>query len=205
LYFDNNKEVIGPEHVMASGALPPALPMVRIGTDHFWDGGIVSNTPLQHLLDQEDGQNSLVFQVDLFSARGQLPRDIHEVSSRHKDIVYSSRTRHNTDIYRRMNNVKASLYKALLKVPEAELTPEERVTREKLAHLSGITILQLIYQQKAYEGDSKDYDFSATSMREHWKSGLEDTRRTLKHREWLAMPPEGMGILVHDVHREQDY
>ncbi len=80
LYFDNKKEVIEPEHVMASGALPPALPMVRIGTDHFWDGGIVSNTPLQHLLDQEDGQNSLVFQVDLFSARGQLPRDIHEVT-----------------------------------------------------------------------------------------------------------------------------
>src|ERR1700730_512962 len=205
LYFDNKKEVIEPEHVMASGALPPALPMVRIGTDHFWDGGIVSNTPLQHLLDQEDGKNSLVFQVDLFSARGQLPRDIHEVTSRHKDIVYSSRTRHNTDIYRRMNNVKASLYKALLKVPEAELTAEERTIREKLAHLSGITILQLIYQQKAYEGDSKDYDFSATSMREHWKSGLEDTRRTLKHREWLPMPPEGTGLPVPDVHREQDY
>ena len=205
LYFDNKKEVIEPEHVMASGALPPALPMVRIGTDHFWDGGIVSNTPLQHLLDQEDGKNSLVFQVDLFSARGQLPRDIHEVSSRHKDIVYSSRTRHNTDIYRRMNNVKASLYKALLKVPEAELTNEEREMRDKLVHLSGITILQLIYQQKAYEGDSKDFDFSATSMREHWMSGLEDTRRTLKRREWLAMPPEGMGIVVHDVHRERDY
>ena len=118
LYFDNKKEVIEPEHVMASGALPPALPMVQIGTDHFWDGGIVSNTPLQHLLDQEDGQNSLVFQVDLFSARGQLPRDIQEVTSRHKDIVYSSRTRHNTDVYKRMNNLKASLYKALLKVPE---------------------------------------------------------------------------------------
>jgi NTE family protein len=205
LYFDNKKEVIAPEHVMASGALPPALPMVRIGTDHFWDGGIVSNTPLQHLLDQEDGMNSLVFQVDLFSARGALPRDIHEVTSRHKDIVYSSRTRHNTDVYRKMNNLKASLYKALLKIPEAELTPEERITREKLAHLSGITILQMIYQQKAYEGDSKDYDFSATSMREHWMSGLEDTRRTLMRRDWLAMPPEGMGIVVHDVHRERDY
>jgi NTE family protein len=205
LYFDNKKEVITPEHVMASGALPPALPMVRIGTDHFWDGGIVSNTPLQHLLDQEDGRNSLVFQVDLFSARGALPRDIHEVTSRHKDIMYSSRTRHNTDVYRKMNNLKASLYKALLKVPDAELTPEERATREKLTHLSGITILQLIYQQKAYEGDSKDYDFSGTSMREHWMSGLEDTRRTLMRRDWLAMPAEGMGIVVHDVHRERDY
>src|SRR6202042_2855955 len=166
VYFDNATEIIGPEHVMASGALPPALPMVKIGTDHFWDGGIVSNTPLQHLLDQEDKLNTLVFQVDLFSARGQLPRDIHEVTSRHKDIVYSSRTRHNTDIYRRMNNVKASLYKALLKVPEAELTPEDRRRLDEFVHLSGITILQLIYQQKAYEGHSKDFDFSATSMRE---------------------------------------
>ena len=74
IYFDNSHDEIEPEHIMASGALPPALPMVRIGTDHFWDGGIVSNTPLQHLLDQEDALNSLVFQVDLFSARGVLPR-----------------------------------------------------------------------------------------------------------------------------------
>jgi NTE family protein len=205
LYFDNKKEVIEPEHVMASGALPPALPMVKIGTDHFWDGGIVSNTPLQHLLDQDDRLNSLVFQVDLFSARGMLPRDIHEVLSRHKDIMYSSRTRHNTDIYKRMNNLKADLYKALVKIPEDRLSDKERETRDKLAHLPGITILHLIYQQKAYEGDSKDYDFSATSMREHWQSGLEDTRRTLLRRDWLTMPEDGKGIVVHDVHRERDY
>jgi NTE family protein len=205
LYFDNKKEVIEPEHVMASGALPPALPMVKIGTDHFWDGGIVSNTPLQHLLDQDDRLNSLVFQVDLFSARGMLPRDIHEVLSRHKDIMYSSRTRHNTDIYKRMNNLKADLYRALLKIPEDRLSDKERETRDKLAHLPGITIMHLIYQQKAYEGDSKDYDFSATSMHEHWQSGLEDTRRTLLRRDWLTMPEEGKGIVVHDVHRERDY
>jgi NTE family protein len=90
-------------------------------------------------------------------------------------------------------------------VPDHELSAEEHETREKLKHLSGITILQLIYQQKAYEGDSKDYDFSATSMREHWMSGLEDTRRTLMRRDWLEMPKEGMGIVVHDVHRERDY
>jgi NTE family protein len=205
LYFDNKKEFIEPEHVMASGALPPALPMVKIGTDHFWDGGIVSNTPLQHLLDQDDRMNSLVFQVDLFSARGVLPRDIQEVLSRHKDIMYSSRTRHNTDIYKRMNNLKADLYKALLKIPEDRLSDQERQTRDRLAHLPGITILHLIYQQRAYEGDSKDYDFSGTSMREHWQSGLEDTRRTLKRKKWLAMPEDGKGIVVHDVHRERDY
>lgn len=190
---------------MASGALPPALPMVKIGTDHFWDGGIVSNTPLQHLLDQDDKKNSLVFQVDLFSARGVLPRDIQEVMARHKDIVYSSRTRHNTDIYRRANNLKNDLYKALLKIPEDQLSDHERAMRDSLANLPEITILQMIYQQKAYEGHAKDHEFSATSMREHWQSGLEDTRRTLQRREWLSMPEQGTGIVVHDVHRENGY
>jgi NTE family protein len=203
LYFDNKKEVIEPEHVMASGALPPALPMVKIGTDYYWDGGIVSNTPLQHLLDQDDKMNSLVFQVDLFSARGVLPRDIHEVPARHKDIVYSSRTRHNTDVYKRMNNLKAKLYKALQKIPDDQLGEQERAMRDNLANLPEITILQMIYQQKSYEGDSKDHEFSATSMREHWQSGLEDTRRTLKRRDWLSLPEPGMGIVVHDVHRDQ--
>jgi NTE family protein len=205
LYFDNKNEVIGPEHVMASGALPPALPMVKIGTDHFWDGRIVSNTPLQHLLDQDDKLNSLVFQVDLFSARGMLPRDIQEVLARHKDIVYSSRTRHNTDVYKQMNNLKADLYKALQKIPDGQLSVHERDLRGRLADLPEITILQIIYQQKAYENDSKDHEFSATSMREHWQSGLDDTRRTLKRRDWLALPEQGMGIVVHDVHRERDY
>jgi NTE family protein len=83
VYFDNATEVIGPEHVMASGALPPALPMIKIGTDHFWDGGIVSNTLLQHVLDQEDRINTLIFQIDLFSARGVLPRDLQDVLARH--------------------------------------------------------------------------------------------------------------------------
>jgi NTE family protein len=205
LYFDNVKEVIEPEHVMASGALPPALPMVKIGTDHFWDGGIVSNTPLQHLLDQQDGKDSLVFQVDLFSARGVLPRDIQEVMARHKDIVYSSRTRYNTDVHRKTNQLKHALYEALCKVPEEKLTDRERELRHQLSELPEMTILQLIYQQKAYEGHAKDHEFSATSMREHWQSGLEDTRRTLKRRDWLALPEAGMGIVVHDVHRERDY
>src|SRR5258708_36469749 len=117
IYFDNAHDEIMPEHIMASGALPPALPMVKVGTDHFWDGGIVSNTPLQHLLDQEDDLNSLVFQVDLFSARGALPRDIQDVMARHKDIMYSSRTRYNTDVYRRTDNLKVRLYKSLAIIP----------------------------------------------------------------------------------------
>jgi len=182
-YFDNALDTIEPEHVMASGALPPALPMVKIGTDHFWDGGIVSNTPLQHLLDQDDCVNTLVFQVDLFSARGALPRDIQDVMARHKNIVYSSRTRYNTDVYRRIHTWKTRLRDTLQKVPADRLTDEERRLKDELADLPEIAILQLIYQQKSYEGHAKDYEFSGTSMREHWTSGYEDTMRTLKHRQ----------------------
>lgn len=202
MYFDNARDTIAPEHVMASGALPPALPMVKIGTDHFWDGGIVSNTPLQHLLDQDDCLNTLVFQVDLFSARGALPRDMPEVMARHKDIMYSSRTRYNTDVYRRIHAWKIRLRQALDKMPAELMTDQERRLKEELTDLPEIAILQLIYQQKSYEGHAKDYEFSGTSMREHWASGYEDTMRTLKHRNWIAMPAEGQGIVVHDVHRE---
>jgi len=205
VYFDNATEVIGPEHVMASGALPPALHMIKIGTDHFWDGGIVSNTPLQHILDQEDRINTLIFQIDLFSARGVLPRDLQDVLARQKDIMYSSRTRYNTDVYRRIQTWKKRLHLALDKIPEERLSAEERKLKYDLANMPEITILQLIYQQKAYEGHAKDYEFSGTSMREHWQSGYEDTKRTLRRKDWLTMPPHGVGIVVHDVHREDDH
>ena len=201
IYFDNQTTEITPEHVMASGALPPALPMVKIGTDYYWDGGIVSNTPLRHLLDTLDRINTLVIQVDLFSARGELPRDMEGVLGRHKDIMYSSRTRHNTDTFRRMQYWKSALYQALKKVPEDRLTEAEAKLLEELRELPDVTIIHLIYQQKAYEGHAKDYDFSGTSMKEHWQSGYEDTRRTLRQRHWLEMPPPGSAIRVHDVHR----
>jgi NTE family protein len=205
LYFDNSHEVIGPEHIAASGALPPAMPMVKIGTDYFWDGGIVSNTPLQHLLDQDSNLKTLIFQVDLFSARGLLPRDIQDVMARHKDIMYSSRTRYNTDVYRRIHDWKMRLRGVFAKVPEDRLSDEERELKEHLADLPDITIILLIYQQKAYEGHAKDYEFSGTSMREHWQSGYEDTKRTLKRKDWLTMPAAGLGLVVHDVHREDEF
>ena len=201
-FFDNHKETIEPEHVMASGALPPALPMVRIGSDYYWDGGIVSNTPLQYLLEQDDNLNSLVFQVDLFSARGPLPRDMQDVAARQKDIMYSSRTRYNTDVFKRIHDLRTLLYDALERVPEDKRSDEDRRLIKELGNQPELTILQLIYQQKTYEGDAKDYEFSGTSMREHWQSGLEDTLRSLKRKDWITIPPEGAGIVIHDVHRD---
>ncbi|HEY4078177.1 MAG TPA: patatin-like phospholipase family protein [Rhizomicrobium sp.] len=204
VFFDNRKIEITIDYIMASGALPPAFPMVEIGTDYFWDGGIVSNTPLQHLLAQDDDINSLVFQVDLFSASGPLPRTMTEVLERHKDITYSSRTRQVTDMFTRLQRWKQRAYDALVKVPDADLSDEQRATRDKLAKLPQATILQLIYQKKSYEGNARDYDFSPDSMHEHWKNGHEDTTRSLQRPDWLQMPPKGVGIVSHDVHREYE-
>jgi NTE family protein len=203
-YFDSAKVEILPEHVMASGALPPALPMVRIGTDYYWDGGLVSNTPLQYVLETAEGDDMLIFQVDLFSARGQLPRDMFDVMARQKDIQYSSRTRLVTDYFRSRHKFNVMLKHVLDKLPDDALSEEERDAKRGLANLPNIIILQLIYQQMAYEGQAKDYEFSGTSMREHWDAGYRDTDRTLRHRDWLRVAVDDGGILVHDVHRLDD-
>ena len=200
-YCDNANVDITPEHVMASGALPPALPMVPRGGDYFWDGGLVSNTPLQHLLDRIGSDNTLVFQVDLFSARGAVPRDMYDVMARQKDIQYSSRTRLITDMYKERHGLKIRIRDLLARIPEADLSDEERKQKAALQNLPGIAILQLIYQQAAYEGQAKDYEFSGQSMREHWDTGYQDTKRTLNHKNWLVMPDAGKGMVMHDIHR----
>jgi NTE family protein len=202
VYFDSQKQRIEPEHIMASGALPPALPAVKIEGEYYWDGGIVSNTPLQYLLDQEEHQSSLVFQVDLFSARGALPRSMADVLARHKDITYSSRTRQNTDTYARVHKLKLKLVDALKRVPADQRKPEENALIQEFEKASLVNIVHLIYQHKEYEGQAKDYDFSGTSMREHWESGYEDTLRTLRHPEWLMRSQIMDGVSIHDLHRE---
>ncbi len=202
-YFDNHRAEILPEHVMASAALPPALPMVQIGTDFYWDGGLVSNTPLQHVLDHLTCLHLLVFQVDLFSALGVLPRDMLDVLGRQKYIQYSSRTRMVTDTYLQRYKQDVVIKQLLAKVPEDALTDAERALRQRLENLPQTTILHLIYQQMAFEGQAKDNDFSASSMREHWQAGYRDTQRTLRHKEWLTTAESTEGITVHDVHRAE--
>jgi NTE family protein len=202
-YFDNAHVGISAEHVMASGALPPSLPMVRIGQHYYWDGGLVSNTPLQHLLDHCGSQNMLVFQVDLFSASGEVPRDMPEVMSRVKDIQYSSRTRTTTSHFLETHRLKQALCEALALIPEDKLTEAQRAQKVELERLPEINIMQLIYKQKAWEGDAKDYEFSRLSMKDHWRSGYYDTRNTLAHKEWLDMKGAG-GIHTHDIHRAHE-
>ncbi len=191
-------------HIMASGALPPALPAVEIDGRHWWDGGIVSNTPLEHLLEQEEDLSSLVFQVDLFPAQGRMPRDMIEVAMRQKDITYSSRTRAGTTRFRRTFELRRRLLDALARLPPEARTAEDEATIADLCRPGVVDILHVIYRTKAWEGDNKDYEFSARSAAEHRATGFHDMSATLKKRDWFALPSAEEIVATHDIHAEHD-
>lgn len=196
--FDNQSQEIGPEHVMASGALPPALPAVEIEGQYYWDGGLISNTPLHWVMD-EAKVNTLIFQVDLWSATGEIPKDIMEVMMREKEIQYSSRTRSMTNRFKhaqKMRHAFAALYKKL--PPELKNTDEAQLLFED-SDTHVYNIVHLIYRARQYEGYSKDYEFSRKSMEEHWKAGYNDTIRSLRHKEILELPTCPEGIMTYDV------
>lgn len=199
-YFDSTKERIGPQHILASGALPPGFPAVEIDGEEYWDGGLVSNTPLQYLLEYETTQDALVFQVDLFSARGAAPQDMPGVLSRQKEILYSSRTRNNTDAFRKTHAANARLRDALKRLPPDALREDERAFLAACDETQQVNILHLIYQRRSYEEQSQDYEFSRASMLDHWAAGRRDLAATLEKPERLDKPHEEDGVSVFDVH-----
>ena len=203
-YFDNFEfrklgKKIGPEHIMASGALPPGFPSVEIEGEHFWDGGIATNTPLDYVLDTENRRDLLIFQVDLFSARGPLPDSLLDAAEREKDIRFSSRTRMNTDKNRQIHNARRALRDLIGKLPDyLKNDPSVELLREA-AKESTVTVVHLIYRSKNYESSSKDYDFSRVGMVEHWNAGVRDVHLSMRHEDWLERPQSGETMMTYDL------
>src|SRR6201985_3334613 len=203
-YFDNFEmrklgKQIGPEHIMASGALPPGFPSIEIEGEHYWDGGIASNTPLDYVLDQKNKQDLLIFQVDLFSARGPLPNSLLDAAEREKDIRYSSRTRMNTDKNRQIHNARKAVQDLISKLPEnLQNDPSVAFLREE-AKENTVTVVHLIYRSKNYESSSKDYDFSHVAMVEHWNAGVRDVHLSMRHEQWLERPQTGETMVTYDL------
>jgi len=203
-YFDNFEfrkqgKKIGPEHIMASGALPPGFPSIVIEGEHYWDGGVASNTPLDYVLDMETSNDLLIFQVDLFSARGPLPVSLLEAAEREKDIRYSSRTRMNTDKNKQIHNTRKALRELLEKLPDhLRNDPSVEILCEA-AKENTVTVVHLIYKSKNYESGSKDYDFSHVGMVEHWESGVRDVHLSMRHKEWLERPQNGETMVTYDL------
>lgn len=199
VYFDNSTHEIRPQHIMASGALPPGFPPVEIDGEFYWDGGLVSNTPLQWVLECEQRQDTLAFQVDLWNSRGAVPRTLGEVVMRQKDIQYSSRTRANSDQFKKVQQLRNALGHLISKLPpELRETPEFALLNPEAAR-KVYNIIQLIYRSKDYEEESKDFEFSRQSMEDHWTAGRNDTIRTLRHPEVLERPTSSDGVFSFDV------
>ncbi len=204
-YFDTALQRLGPEHIMASGALPPGFPPVIIDDEAYWDGGLVSNTPLQYVLDGGSPRNDMcVFQIDLFSAKGPLPETLFDISQREKDIRFSSRTRLNTDIFREMQTVRRAIHRLHARLPDDVRDSLDWKILEANKCDAAITIVHLIHRRAAYSTQSNDYEFSRYTVDEHWRDGLADVQRTFKHPAWINRQRPIAGVSVLDLTKELD-
>jgi NTE family protein len=198
VYFDSGTQRLTAEHVMASGALPPGLPTVSIDGHHYWDGGLVSNTPLQYLMDFEPREPMLVFQIDLFPATGKLPENMDEVAEREKDIRYSSRTRTGTQNAKLRQEMRGRVFAFLDRLPDN--LRDDPVARQLRASAcpAQVDIVHLIYRPATPLGSTKDFEFSRGTMERRWKQGLENARATLTSAPWNTDPGDEP-VRVFDV------
>lgn len=175
VYFDNTERELRPEHIMASGALPPGFPAIEIDGELYWDGGVVSNSPLQYVLENHDRDaNSTIFQFDLFGSAGKAPECIWDIDKREKEIRFSSRSRYTTDRVAESLKLRAAMNRIYSKLPEELKESADVRLLMQAAHPGKMTIVHLIYRTEAYELSSQDYEFSINSMREHWEAGVKD-------------------------------
>jgi len=198
-YFDSAKITIRPEHVMASGALPPGFPPVEIDGEQYWDGGLFSNTPLQYMVDFSPRRSRLIFQVDVFQAHGRLPRNLDEVNEREKDIRYSGRTRLTTDALREKHDVRHAINELHKLLPPDLASTEQAKRLYEFGCVTQMDVVQLIYRPNEPQGSAKDYEFSRATMEARWQQGGSDARATLQAAPWLAPMPEELGVRVFDV------
>ncbi|WP_319773994.1 patatin-like phospholipase family protein [Breoghania sp.] len=203
VYFDTDRMRVGVEHIMASGALPPGFPPVEIEGELYWDGGLVSNTPLQYVLEQSSPHEDMVlFQIDLFDARGEVPQTLFDVEHRIKDIRFSSRTRLNTDRFREMQRIRRAANRLYSKLPDELKSDRDAKFLEEVGCDSDVTIVHLIHRLSPYTKQSKDYEFSRASIEEHWQAGQYDVARTLRHPDWVGRGRPKDGIAVYDLARD---
>jgi NTE family protein len=203
VYFDSGEMTIGPEHVMASGALPPGFPPIEINGEQYWDGGLFSNTPLQYMVDYYPRRSRVIFQVDLFPSHARhRPTNLDEVHEREKDIRYSSRTRLATNMLRERHDIRHAINELHKLLPPEIASTEQAKRLHDHGCVTTMDIVQLIYRPDEPQGSLKDFEFSRPTMELRWQQGLADARRTLQASPWLAPTPNELGVRVFDVMHE---
>jgi NTE family protein len=203
-YFDNSLQRLGIEHILASSALPPAFPPVRIDGELYWDGGIYSNTPLDVVLDDHPRVNTLCFMVDLWSAFGEEPHSISQTLDRQKDIMYASRSDRNIETYQAMHNLRRVIRELYRHLPELK---RKQPNFRKLAEWGCHTTMDIVHlgnRDRDWELASKDVDFSRTALEERWQLGYADAARVLERAAWTDPVDPLVGVVVHRMPCEDE-
>lgn len=202
-YFDTSRQRLDVRHIMASGALPPGFPPIEIDGEWYWDGGLLSNTPLDYVLDQPGSPNRLVFQIDLFAATGPLPVDLAQVIEREKEIRYSSRTRLNTNKALQRQELAQAARRLFARLPGSFADDPDLQTLKEATCERAVTVVHLIYRRVSHETHSKDYEFSRLSMLDHWQSGVSDVTETLESPRWRQRKIPEDGAHAFDLTRRR--
>jgi NTE family protein len=198
-YFDSSKEALTIRHVMASGALPPAFPAVRIDGELYWDGGILSNTPVEAVFDDNPRRSGIVFAVHLWRRQGEEPGSIWDVANREKDLQYASRAMNQIKRQRQLHRMRHVISSLVAKLPPDALQDPEV---EKLAAYGCKTqmhVVRLLAPRLKNEDHTKDIDFSPGGITARWQAGLTDMRETLAARPWEAAHDPHEGFVLHDA------
>jgi NTE family protein len=196
-YFDSREMAIGPKHVMASGALPPAFPAVRIDGEPYWDGGIYSNTPVEAVLDDRPRRDSVIFSVNVWDASGPEPESIWQVLGRQKEIQYASRAKSHLARQDQLHRLRHVIRALVGRIPEAERDAE---VREFASFGCGTTIHLVRFTAPRLDGEdhTKDIDFTAAGIRARRAAGYAATRRMIERAPWREPCGTLDGILVHE-------
>jgi NTE family protein len=199
-YFDNRERKIDAAHVLASASLPPSFPPTEIDGEYYWDGGVVSNSPMQFVVDTRGKYTALVFQVDLWDANGEVPLDIPSANLRAMEIHSASRINVSLEQHKKMQKFRRALCRFLDDLPErCQDDPEVKFLSEQ-ARVKVATIVQLKYQSNKFETAGKMFEFSHLAMAEHWQAGYDDTKIALNEPAIFELPDAAEAARIFDVH-----
>ncbi|MEO8303017.1 MAG: patatin-like phospholipase family protein [Betaproteobacteria bacterium] len=197
-YFDSRDEHVGIDHILASGALPPAFPAIRIDGDPYWDGGIYSNTPIEAVLDDKPRRDSVIFTVHMWNPDGPEPESLWQVMGRQKDIQYASRSKSHIARQQQIHHLRHVIRELSKELPEKLRNSPK--ARELASWGCGTTmhVARLVAPKLVGEDHTKDIDFTPAGIRARWKEGYADTRRMIERAPWKAPVDPTVGVVIHD-------
>lgn len=200
VYFDSKKQKIGPEHVMASGAIPPGFPAIEIEGNFYWDGGLSSNTPISYVLKEKRPGPLLCFLAHLFDSYGLNPLSLDDVTKRKKDITFSSQYTHIVELHQQIRNLQNTIHQLAKTAKKNKQTQLAIKNSLEKGWDKPVSLVRFLYQGDGTDLASKDFDFSLKSILEHIGNGYLDGKNGVKRSPWLQPVPLDLGIAVHDMY-----